>query len=227
MNRFAHYLNLRSIKGALPLVLLPTLGLVSVGLLTGCSKKSDVADQTVSQKRNGLICANPEWDIGEVTVKGDSVEFHHTFRLRNYSKRTIEIRDVRSDCGCLVTKGYSKTIKPGSESEIKVKISVFGPPGRFRKTLLVRQESESYESEVVALSVVGNRAISDLLYSSPATLSFGTLAKGGSKIKQLVLSRYDGSPVSFRKLVCKDDSISLGGKPVRRDVKGPGPYLAV
>ena len=188
------------------------VGLVCACLLTGCSGRADaVSDPLVSGTADGLICSSPVWDLGEVLVKGNSVDVEHTFRLKNRAHRTITIRDVRSDCGCLVANDYSKTIEPGDESEIKVTISVFGPPGGFRKTLFVREESESTEG--IALSVVGTRAISDLLYSSPATINFGTLTKSESKIKELILSRFDGSPVNFRNLVCKDNSISLTGKP--------------
>ena len=63
------------------------------------------------------------------------------FVLENRSEEVIRLRDVRSDCGCLVADEYSKSIEPGDTAEIKVTISVFGPPGHFRKSLLVREDA--------------------------------------------------------------------------------------
>ena len=202
------------VHGVSRIVVSAALGLLTASLLAGCSRKSEaLAVQPISQTTSGLVCANPKWDLGEVLVKGESVDFEHTFRLENRSEKTIKLRDVQSECSCLVAGGYAKTLEPGGETEIKVKLSVFGPPGAFHKTLIIAEESES--NSVIPLSLDGRRAISDWLYSSPPTMKFGTLTRGESKTKPLVLCRYDGSPVNFRDLVAKDHSFSLGGEPTR------------
>ena len=216
MGEFAHSLASRPMNGVVHvvsgLVLLAAVGLLSASLLPGCSAKPDPpTEQPISQTASGMVCTNPKWDLGEVVVKGGSVDFDHTFRLENRSVKTIKLREVLSGCGCLVAENYSKTIEAGGETEIKVTMSVFGPPGPFSQRIVVKEESES--NEAIPLSVVGSRAISDLLYASPPTINFGTLTQGESRTKQLVLSRYDGSAVNFRALVAADQSFSLGGEP--------------
>lgn len=214
MGGIAHNLPPRTVHGVLGLVLTAVVGLLSACLLTGCFGKQEAsAVQPISQTANGLTCTNPKWDLGEVLVKGKSVDSDHTFRLENRSGKTIKLRDVRSDCGCLVAKDYVRTIEPGGMAEIKVTISVFGPPGKFHRTIVVQEESESNES--IPLSVVGSRAISDLLYCSPSTINFGTLIRGKSKVKKIVLCRYDCSEVNFRDLVSEDHNFSLSGKPTK------------
>lgn len=188
------------------------VGLASACLL-GCSGRPDAPAAQPTQTAGGLACAAPSWDLGEVLVKGGALDFDHTFRLENRSEKTLKLQEVRSDCGCLVAKDYARTIEPGGETEIKVTISVFGPPGPFRKTITVQEESEP--NEAIRLSVVGSRAVSDLLYGTPPTINFGTMARGDSKTKQLVLSRYDGSAVNFLALTAEDQSLSLDGEPTR------------
>ncbi len=183
-------------------------------LLLGCNNQRGATSSSSPEPlaASGLFCTERQWDLGEVLVKGKSMDFDHTFHLQNNSAETVKIRDIRSDCGCLVTKGYSPTIEPGERTEIKVRISVFGAPGPFRKTITVLEDSAS--NRELPLVVLGRRAISDLLYVTPREVNFGTLKRGESVVRRVTLSRYDGSTVNFRELLSKDSGIRLDGEPL-------------
>jgi hypothetical protein len=200
------------------------LGLSIVGLSLGCSGvPGSVAEPATAEPARSVACDEPLWDVGEVVVKGDVLKLEHKFRLQNRSNTVAEIRDVHSDCGCLVADSDPRTIKPGEESEINVTLSVFGPPGRFQKTLSVRVLGEAEES--IRLTIVGSRAINELLYTSPEVVNVGTMAPNESKISRIVLARYDGSKVNFIALRAGGDvfGFRLAGDPVpllRDDVHG-------
>lgn len=199
-------------------VVLLGVGLLSASMLMGCSPTPDATPAPSTEPstgvldveaRSSLVCIKPTFDLGEVLVKGRAVDFDHSFRVKNRSDKQVRIREVRPDCACVLAKDYSQTLEPGGETEIKVTVSVFGAPGKFRKTIVVKDESNG----VLPLSIVGSRAISDLLYSSPEKVLFGTMTPGGSKSVQLVLSRYDGSPVNFRAVVAQNSRVRLNGEP--------------
>ena len=205
-----------------PRVVCASLGLLlSVACsLCGCSheavgEKGTVGTSEVVATPSGLLCEAPVWDIGEVLVEGRTVDFQNTFCLRNRSTEPITIRDVRSDCGCLVAKDYARTVQPGAEIELKATMSVAGPPGKFRKTIVVFTESGS--SEKLPLVVVGKRAVSSYLYATPLEMNFGEIVQGEAKTKQLMLVRYDGSAVNYRNIVSESPALSLGGEPKEVD----------
>lgn len=187
---------------------------VLLGLaLTGCSMKPAVSSAppkvTVSHN-SSLVCEKPIRDVGEVLVKDKPIDFEHAFLVKNRSNATVKIREVRTDCGCIVPEAHAELLGPGEATEIKATISVFGPPGPFRKTIVVQDES----GEILTLSFAGNRAVSDMLCATPPKMNFGTMTRGETKTSLLIVSRYDGSPVNFRALVAEQGSrVRLDGQP--------------
>jgi len=181
-------------------------------LQPGCQEGSSVLPAAaVSEASPGLVCREPVWDLGEVQVKGGAASFNHTFILENRSDEVHTLRDVRSDCGCLVASDYRRTIPPGETSEIQVAITVFGAPGPFRKSLSVSTENRSAPLQ---LSVTGSRAMSGLLAASPASLQFGSLTRGEPKTRSVFVTRYNGTAVAFQSLTADSPSLQLDGSPV-------------
>lgn len=198
-------------------VLAGLAGLMSLASLAGCgsspSATAGAPTRNAAASPTGsavLTVANPTWDMGEVLVKGKALDLDHTFRLENHSSRPVSIREVRTDCGCLVAKDHVKEVAAGGSADLTVTISVFGPPGPFRKSIVVREEGGP--DAVLTLGVVGRRALNDHLTSAPQTVNFGMIARGGSKTRAVTISRYDGSPVRFRE-VLGVEGLRMTGKP--------------
>ena len=174
-----------------------------------------------AETSSGLVCDAPVWDLGEVSPEGDSASFNHTFRLENRSTQPIVIREVAACCGCLVEDGHARTIAAGSEICLKVTTVVAGPPGKFRRTILVKLQSDS--DERLPLSVIGSRALSGLLYTAPRTLNFGQIVRGGTQTRCLVAARYNGTPVQIRAVVPESAALTIDGEPketTKFDAKG-------
>ncbi|MCP4675118.1 MAG: DUF1573 domain-containing protein [Deltaproteobacteria bacterium] len=145
-----------------------------------------------------------------MTVEGETIEFTHSFRLENHTSEAVPIREVRANCGCLVADEYAKTIPPGGATDIDVTLSVFGPPGVFRKTLVVF----CGDTGQLPLSIRGRLASSSLMFVSPTVLEFGEILLGESKTRKLTLARYDGTDVRFQSLETEKDAVATAGEPV-------------
>lgn len=207
-----HRLRLGNLRALAQLVRVLLLGSL-VCLQPGCQQRSSLLPTAdVSENSHGLICREPVWDLGEVQVKGGAATFNHTFVVENRSDEVQTLRDVRSDCGCLVASDYRRTIPPGETSEIQVAITVFGAPGPFRKSLSV--STESHRNAPIELSVTGSRAMSGLLSVSPANLQLGSVTRGTPKTRSLFVTRHNGAAVGFQSLTADTPSLQLDGSPV-------------
>ncbi|BBO35569.1 DUF1573 domain-containing protein [Lacipirellula parvula] len=188
------------------------VAIVTIACATGCTPSQQESLSAAKQLQTAsLVCTEATWNLGEVLVKGKALDFTHVFHVENRSTKSIKLADVRSDCGCVVADDYESEIPPGHFTDISVTISVFGPPGGFRKTIMVIDDDTSQPP--CALSIVGSRAVSDLLYCYPAKINFGRICRGDSKTKEILISRYDGSAVNFRTFVSDECRLKIDGKP--------------
>ena len=75
-----------------------------------------------------------DFDFGDMK-QGDKIEY--TFNLTNGGKSDLQIRNVRSSCGCTAVAPSKKVIAPGETVPIKVTFDSRGKRGRQSKSITV------------------------------------------------------------------------------------------
>lgn len=86
-----------------------------------------------------------KWEASEVTVKiADSQKTANAvYRFENVSDQIVEIKDVRTSCGCTAAKFEKKAYAPGDKGEISVIYKTpWGARGRQVKPLIVKTSVE-------------------------------------------------------------------------------------
>ena len=63
-------------------------------------------------------------DFGMALLIDGPVKFQHTFVLTNTSRRTIELANIRTACGCTVAEPSTRTIGPGEVLEIDATLTL-------------------------------------------------------------------------------------------------------
>lgn len=174
------------------------------------NKATQVNNLIESTEAHILSVDEPIWNMGEVVVKGGKIDFDHEFVLKNNSSTDVEILKVKSTCGCLAAKDYRRHIHPGETSNIKVTMSVFGPPGPFERQVTVVSEGESGIVEM-PLIVKGQRAVSNMLYITPNKFTFGNIPQGKVRTRIISLARFDGAPVLFDRFESSSPALRMLG----------------
>ena len=174
------------------------------------NKATQINNLIESTEAHILSVDEPIWNMGEVVVKGGKIDFDHEFVLKNNSSTDVEILKVKSTCGCLAAKDYRRHIHPGETSNIKVTMSVFGPPGPFERQVTVVTEGESGIVEM-PLIVKGQRAVSDMLYITPNKFTFGNIPQGKVRTRIISLARFDGTPVLFDRFETSSPALRMLG----------------
>jgi Protein of unknown function (DUF1573) len=134
------------------------------------------------------------WDFG-VVDQVQTPKLSHEFQLRNVSQKDVDIREVRSACGCMVAEGYAGHLAPGGSTILTTEVDLPPVPGKFRKKLVVVVEGEL--PLLLPLDVVGSIAPNGMAYSIPAEIHFGTVEVGETRARTVRVLRYDASPVDI------------------------------
>ena len=90
------------------------------------------------------------FDYGDITKGSDGVR---TFVFENTGNAPLEIKAVRSSCGCTIPKKPEAPIAPGDKGEITVRYDT-NRVGVFRKTITVNTNVSS--KAIIALKIRGN-----------------------------------------------------------------------
>jgi hypothetical protein len=84
------------------------------------------------------------WDGGEV-FQGDVVA--HVFTIYNHGSATLEILDVKRDCGCTATLTSQRRIPPHGQGTIEVNVNTKGIRGRTVKNVII-SSNDPYKEQV-------------------------------------------------------------------------------
>jgi hypothetical protein len=82
-----------------------------------------------------MVFDAPHFDMGKI-IQGDKVDHRYTFR--NEGGSALVLTDVRSSCGCTVSKDWPKhPIAPGEGGQIEITYDSEGRSGRQDRTITV------------------------------------------------------------------------------------------
>ncbi len=102
---------------------------------------------------NGKVIPKPKNELEGAKIKfeksqhdfgiiKEGVVVDHIFKFSNIGKKDLEIKDVRSSCGCTVAKPNKMVFKPGETGELKVSFDSKNRSGRTSRTVtLVTNDS--------------------------------------------------------------------------------------
>lgn len=94
-----------------------------------------IVTETVSNNAGAKIFFNEtQHDFGKVK-EGGKVEY--TFTFENKGTESLQIKDVKTSCGCTAAVVSESTLKPGQTGSIKVEFDTKNRSGRNSKTITV------------------------------------------------------------------------------------------
>jgi len=134
---------------------------ISAALAVSCGSKSgginsDLVNNpnTANGEANGKLAKiefeETEYNFGQI-IQGQVVE--HVFKFRNTGDNDLLITDAKGSCGCTVPE-YPKTpIKPGEQSEVRVKFDSSGKNDHQEKTVTIIANTQP---NVTTLKITGD-----------------------------------------------------------------------
>lgn len=123
-------------------------------------------------QRPRLVCREAVYDFGAAR---DTNTVEHTFILRNEGDAPVTIDHVRTTCGCTTNTLKEKTIAPGGQEDLSVRLVLRGQRGQQRKGIYVHSNDPH---SPLRLEISGQ--VQADVELAPATLYFGSVERGAT-----------------------------------------------
>jgi hypothetical protein len=92
--------------------------------------------------------ASDQHDFGKVK-EGKIVE--HVFSFQNEGTKTLEIKDIKTSCGCTAALVSKKKIEPGQNGTLRVELDTKDRNGRMSRTISVRSNDPDSPDKVLTI----------------------------------------------------------------------------
>jgi hypothetical protein len=112
--------------------------------------KCNVIVPEKAANKDGALILFPEnqFDFGQVS-EGQIVE--HTFKFSNSGNAVLNIKDIKTSCGCTAAMVSEKVIKPGESGSIKVELDTKSRAGKMSRTVTVVSNDQNNPNKVITI----------------------------------------------------------------------------
>lgn len=119
---------------------IPELRLTFVGSI----KSSDVKSELQSK----IVFPETQHDFG-VVQEGKKVEY--TFKFTNMGNGNLEIKDIKTSCGCTAALVSSEKLEPGQNGTLKIELDTTNRLGRMSRTITVTSNDPSEPQKILTI----------------------------------------------------------------------------
>jgi hypothetical protein len=115
---------------------------------------NEVAEGKKTSSRPVLKFDKYQHNFGRVT-EGEVAEWNVGFR--NLGNKPLNIKEVKSSCGCTAAVLSSKNLKPGEEGELNIKFDTKDRSGKVTRTVTVFSDDPDQPRQIITLYVAINK----------------------------------------------------------------------
>ncbi len=109
----------------------------------------NVVNEENSAKGPQLTFEETSHDFGKVK---EGKILNYTFKFVNKGKSTLEIKDVRTSCGCTAALVSSKKIEPGNEGTLRVELDTSNRSGKMTRNITITSNDPDEPNKTLTVS---------------------------------------------------------------------------
>jgi hypothetical protein len=128
-------------------------------------------------------CVSDHHDFGTIGLGEKGVK-EHRFVLINNSSKPVNVRFVRSSCGCTVADAPSEPVQPGRSAEVVVRVDWSSRVGPHAET--VQLATDDIARPTLLLTVTGK--VQSMASVEPAAIDFGVVPLGQERTARVLLT---------------------------------------
>ncbi len=173
--------NLKKIKRAFLALIIGLLLAVPAAAQDGMNPLIPSPNSAAPGHAPKAVVANPLYDFGSA-LEGTMVS--HTFTIKNSGQGYLDIRGVKTSCGCTTGNPSKMHVAPGDQSEIAVSFDTHFQKGHQVRTITAFTNDP--DNPQVAMTMQG--VVKKQVEAEPGEISFGNVKKGTEDTRVLVVN---------------------------------------
>ena len=127
---------------------------------------------TMRPRPVGLFCDHPVFDLGEISVRGNTAHGRHRFVLENNTGGVVEVEKVQASCSCIHLKMEDNLIPDGQKRFLQVEMML--EAGQiWKRDFEIIVVFKNKEIEPLRLKISGRAELT--AYTEPKSLYLGSL----------------------------------------------------
>ena len=218
--RMSRMTNLKKIKRAFLALIIGLIASVPAAAQEGMNPLIPGGNSAPPGRAPKAAAANPLYDFG-TALEGTMVS--HTFTIKNNGQGYLDIRGVKTSCGC-TTGNPSKThIAPGEESEIAVSFDTHFQKGHQVRTITALTNDPDNPQVAMTMQGIVKRQVE----AQPGEISFGNVRKGTEETRELVVNDLNPGREPFQVGPVSNSNSSIKVVQEKRPDGKPGALLKV
>jgi hypothetical protein len=174
-------MNLRKMKHSLLALMLGLLLAVPVAAQDSMNPMIPGGNSAPPGHEPKAVAQSPLFDFGSA-LEGKMVE--HTFTIKNTGEGYLDIRGVKTSCGCTTGNPSKMHVAPGDSTDIAVAFDTHFQKGHQVRTITAFTNDPN--NPQVAMTMQG--VVKKQVEASPAEIAFGTVKRGTEDTKELVVN---------------------------------------
>lgn len=115
---------------------------------TGNVIKTEVEIKADISSLPKMLFTESTHDFGSVK-EGNKVNY--TFKFKNAGKSVLEIKDVKTSCGCTAALISDKVIEPGQEGTLKVELDTKGRTGKMSRNVTINSNDPDEPQKLLVI----------------------------------------------------------------------------
>jgi hypothetical protein len=166
------------------------------------------------------VVTSPLYDFGSA-LEGTMVS--HTFTIRNIGQGYLDIRGVKTSCGCTTGSPSKMHVAPGDESEIAVSFDTHFQKGHQVRTITAFTNDPANPQVAMTMQGMVKRQVE----AEPGEISFGNVKKGTELTRELVVNDLNPGRGPFQVGPVSNSNSSIKVVEEKRPDGKPGVMLKV
>jgi len=166
------------------------------------------------------VASDPLYDFG-AALEGTMVT--HTFAIKNTGEGYLDIRGIKTSCGCTTGSPSKNHIAPGDESDISVSFDTHFQKGHAVRTIVATTNDPNNPQVVMTLQGTVKKQVE----AQPNEISFGDVKKGTEDTRQLVVNDLNPARGPFSVGPVSNSNSSIKVVQEKRPDGKPGALLKV
>ncbi|NUM33122.1 MAG: SUMF1/EgtB/PvdO family nonheme iron enzyme [Candidatus Brocadiae bacterium] len=148
--------------------------------------------KNLSLEENGSVIIEPShWNMGNISQEKT---LHTKVSIKNQTKKEIHLLEIRSACGCVVSKPQSNSLASGQEIALDVSFNPAGRRGYQRQEL--RIITDHGKNKLLVFLIEGSVLLSDII--SEKQINFGEFRQGSRIQRTLKIAAKENKNIEIQ-----------------------------
>jgi hypothetical protein len=152
----------------------------------------------------------PDGTVNDFGILNEMSIFNASFAFQNRGGKPLEIKNIKTNCGCANAKSEKQILNPGETSNISLTyVARADVPGK-REVIRALVETNDPDKPVAVLSLVGE--VNRIVFWNPTAVSFYCAQGTVGEQREIRFKAYEGETLEIKQIQASSDKIRVSNE---------------